>query len=297
MKVDPAVSVFIPVFNGGRILSRALESVLAQTVRPCEILVLDDGSEDDSAAVAERYANRDGGKSGEGCKVVRLPHQGVYAVRGKALEMIHGQWFFNLDADNWIEPDFIAKSLEVAERAGPETAFVYPDRLLEGRFHGRVRVPEFDIGLFRTGNFVDMNSLVRTDAARAVGFDPAFNGGWGDYDFFLRLALAGHVGAAQHESPLHYSVSSESLSGRADVDFTLNRRRAIQISAKHAAFFGPDGTCRLLRRFSPGAAARMRVVHLIREGRLFHAAREGAAFFARHPLQSLDFLWRWRNLP
>ena len=288
MKEGPTVSVFIPVFNGGRMLPRAIESVLAQTLPPCEILVLDDGSEDDSAAVAGRYADR-------GVRVCRLSHQGVYAVRGKALEMVRGDWFFNLDADNWIEPDFLERSLEVAAAAGSDTAFVYPDRELEGRFRGRVRVPEFDIGLFRRSNFVDMNSLVRTDAARAVGFDPAFNGGWGDYDFFLRLALAGHVGAAQHRSPLHYTVSGTSLSGRADADLLLNRRRAERMAAKHAAFFGPDGARRLLRRFSPGAAARMRVVHLLREGRPFRAVREGAVLFARHPLQCLDFLWR--NLP
>ena len=270
MVKGPTISVFIPVFNGGRTLSHAIESVLAQTCPPCETLVFDDGSQDDSAAVADRYADR-------GVRVFRLSHQGVYAVRDKALETVRGDWFFNLDADNWIEPEFLERNLEVIGMVGPDTAFVYPDRVLEGRYRGRVRAPEFDIGLFRKGNFVDMNALVRTDAARAVGFDPAFNGGWGDYDFFLRLALAGHAGLAQHRSPLHYAVSSASLSGRADVDLLLNRRRAERIAAKHAAFFGPDGARRLLRRFSPGAAARMRVMHLLREGRPFRALREEGA--------------------
>ncbi len=286
-----SVSVVIPVYGEASYLRRAIDSALAQTVKPLEILVADDGSPDGApASIARRY--------GPLVRYVRFPHQGVYSLRRDILREVRGRWFFNLDSDNWIEPDFLEKSLAAALDAGGgrdgAVAFVYPDRVLEGRFRGRVRVPEFDIRRFRSGNFVDMNCLVRTDCAREAGFDPAFNDGWGDYDFFLRLALAGHCGAAQHRSPLHYEVREEGLTGRAERDLFLNRIRASRMASKHLAFFGEEGATRLVRYFSPGAAARMRVVHLLREGRPVRAVSEAVRLFAAHPARCLDFLWRRR---
>ena len=286
-----SVSVVIPVYGETAYLRRAIDSALAQTVKPLEIIVTDDGSPDGApASIARRY--------GPLVRYERFPHQGVYTLRRDILREVRGRWFLNLDSDNWIEPDFLEKSLAAALDAGGgrdgAVAFVYPDRVLEGRFRGRVRVPEFDIRRFRSGNFVDMNCLVRTDCAREAGFDPAFNDGWGDYDFFLRLALAGHCGAAQHRSPLHYEVREEGLTGRAERDLFLNRIRASRMASKHLAFFGEEGATRLVRYFSPGAAARMRVVHLLREGRPVRAVSEAVRLFAAHPARCLDFLWRRR---
>ena len=284
---DESVSVVIPVYGETEYLRRAIDSALAQSVKPLEVIVADDGSPDGApASLARRY--------GPLVRYVRFPHGGVYSLRRDVLREVRGRWFLNLDSDNWIEPDFLERCLEAATNAGPGTAFVYPDRVLSGRFRGRVRVPEFDIRRFRGGNFVDMNSLVRTALAREAGFDPAFNDGWGDYDFFLRLSLSGYCGVAQHRSPLHYEVRADGLTGRAETDLFLNRTRASRMASKHRAFFGEDGAARLVRYFSPGASARMRVVHQLREGRPARAVSDAVRLFLSHPAWCLDFLWRRR---
>ena len=85
------ISVFIPTYNYAAFLPQAIESVLAQTLPPVEIVVADDGSTDDTAAVVARYADR--------VAYRRFEHRGVYALRDAMIRDVQGDWFFNLDAD------------------------------------------------------------------------------------------------------------------------------------------------------------------------------------------------------
>lgn len=90
------VSVIIPVLNGGKFLAEAIESILTQTVRPFEILVVDDGSTDDTETVAKRF-NRD-------IRYVYQDSSGVAAARNKGLELAQGEIIGFLDADDiWLK--------------------------------------------------------------------------------------------------------------------------------------------------------------------------------------------------
>jgi glycosyltransferase involved in cell wall biosynthesis len=93
----PRFSVIIPNFNNGITLSRAIESVLAQTFAAHEIIVVDDGSTDDSRAVAESY--------GERVRYFWQNNQGVSAARNYGVEMATGDWLAFLDADDEYYPN------------------------------------------------------------------------------------------------------------------------------------------------------------------------------------------------
>lgn len=226
------MSVVIPTYNYASFLPQAIESVLAQTVKPLEILVGDDGSTDDTAAVAARY--------GDAVKYRRFSHVGVYALRQAMLPEIRGDWFLNLDADNWIEPDFLEQmsSAIQANEADGALAFAYPDMQRFGISYGRVERPEFDAQRLKTGNYIDMNSVIRVDVARKFGFDPAFNSGQGDYDFFLTLAKNGYRGMRVPDALLHYRVHGGSISQ--GVGRRGDQRRIMgRIVRKHRNFFSP----------------------------------------------------------
>jgi len=93
----PTFSVIIAVYNGAATLSRAIDSVLAQSYPPLEIIVVDDGSTDETATVAQRYRDP-----------VRYFHQdnaGVSAARNTGARMAHGEWLAFLDADDWYYAD------------------------------------------------------------------------------------------------------------------------------------------------------------------------------------------------
>jgi len=94
--VDVEISVVVPVFNGGRVLGDALGSVLGQTHPPLEIVVVDDGSTDDSAAIAERHA--------PAVACLRRPHAGPAAARNAGVAQACAEWIAFLDADDRWEP-------------------------------------------------------------------------------------------------------------------------------------------------------------------------------------------------
>ncbi|MDD4933225.1 MAG: glycosyltransferase family A protein [Methylacidiphilaceae bacterium] len=86
----------IPVFNGARFLAQAIESVLAQSLRSLEVIVVDDGSTDRTPELLEGYRDR--------VVVLRQSNQGAAAARNRVLLEAKGEWIQYLDADDYLEP-------------------------------------------------------------------------------------------------------------------------------------------------------------------------------------------------
>jgi len=106
------ISVVIPAYNAARFLPRCLESVFAQTLKPLEVIVVDDGSTDNTAAVAEEL----------GATVLRRPNGGPGAARNAGIQFATGEWIALLDADDL----WAAEKLErQAACIRPETVLVY----------------------------------------------------------------------------------------------------------------------------------------------------------------------------
>lgn len=220
------VSVLIPTRNYGNYLPRAIESALSQTVKPVEIIVADDGSTDNTPSIVARYGDR--------VTYRRFSHRGVYGIRNAMLKEMRGEWFLNLDADDWIDGDFLCRALDLVNKAADPArlAFVYPDIRWFGEKDELVIYPDFDPILLRHGNYVVMSSLIRLDVAREVGFDAAFNDGWGDYDFFLSLVEKGFYGVRLPGGLMHVRVHAASMGGRIRSTYRYIRL-AERIIAKH----------------------------------------------------------------
>jgi glycosyltransferase involved in cell wall biosynthesis len=106
----PLVSVVIPVWNVVRLLPRCLDSLLAQTHRPLEIIVVDDGSTDGSLEVMLGYHGRH-----PEIQVVTQRHRGIGPARNAGVSIAHGEYVFFVDADDWVEPEFVADLVGIAE--------------------------------------------------------------------------------------------------------------------------------------------------------------------------------------
>lgn len=91
----PLVSVIVPVYNGERFLAAALESVLAQDYEPLEVIVVDDGSEDGSAAIARSFT---------GVVYLYQPNQGPSAARNAGIAAARGEFLAFFDADDLMMP-------------------------------------------------------------------------------------------------------------------------------------------------------------------------------------------------
>src|SRR5215212_8886473 len=111
---SPLVSVVIPCYNQAHFLGEAIESVLAQSHPNFEIIVVDDGSPDDTSEVAARYP---------GVRLVRQENQGLSGARNAGLARSEGEYVVFLDSDDRLLPEALEAHLEHLETR-PECAFV-----------------------------------------------------------------------------------------------------------------------------------------------------------------------------
>jgi glycosyltransferase involved in cell wall biosynthesis len=193
----PQISVVIPTYNGAHYLGAAIASVLAQTFQDCEIIVVDDGSTDDTATVLGAFENR--------LIYRQQPHSGRPAcARNVGLQIASGQYIAFLDADDLFEPERLAMHV-AALQAHPDWALVYSDAeyfkdegselgsLLNGRapFTGQVFFP-----LLMSNFIVTCGATVRKNCLAEIGFfdeDPRL-AGVEDYDLWLRIAARHPMG-------------------------------------------------------------------------------------------------------
>lgn len=100
--MKPAISVIVPVFNMETLLSRCLDSLLAQTFGDFEVLIVDDGSTDRSPRICDDYADRD-----SRVKVLHKKNGGVASARQTGLDTAIGEFVIHVDPDDWVEPTML----------------------------------------------------------------------------------------------------------------------------------------------------------------------------------------------
>jgi glycosyltransferase involved in cell wall biosynthesis len=189
----PRVSVIIPAYNAQAFLERAIRSVERQTFTDLEILVVDDGSTDGTAEVADSFA---------GVRCVRRPHLGEAATRNQGLEEARGELVAFLDADDEWLPEKLARQLEFMD--GLQSSLSYTDSYVDRgdrqqRYsalalphRGQILGPLIDDWLDQA--FITNNTVVASrDLLRGVGgfeseLPTASNA---DYGLWLKLALRG----------------------------------------------------------------------------------------------------------
>ncbi|HKI34885.1 MAG TPA: glycosyltransferase family A protein [Gemmataceae bacterium] len=193
----PLVSAIIPVYNGEKYLRKSIESVLAQSYDPIELIVVDDGSSDGSAELAS--------SCDWGLRLIRQPNGGVAAARNTGIGAAHGDLIAFLDQDDWWLPQKVDRQVEcfradaslglvhtatvhyddtrsaLAGSSGPATSY------LMGRC--------YDLLLLRNGIY-NSSVMVSRKALDAVGLlDTAIEGNTvQDYDLWLRIAKAFPLG-------------------------------------------------------------------------------------------------------
>ena len=118
----PQVSVIMPAYNAGRFLEKAIRSVMAQTVTNWELLVLDDGSSDDTLIIAQRLAQADS-------RIRVLPNEcnmGVAKTRNRGLDLCRGEYVALLDSDDgWYPQNLSYCSYAIVDVAGEKTRADY----------------------------------------------------------------------------------------------------------------------------------------------------------------------------
>ena len=207
------ISVIIPAWNAAETIAETLESLLAQTYSSWEAIVVDDGSSDETAAIAASFAERDAR-----IRVISQPQGGVSAARNAGIALARYDWLLFLDADDWILPQHLERMTD-ALMSNPDLDAVHcgwTRVASDGKLDAEQRCHQsgelFDV-FARTNAFATTSvCVVRRSLVEAVGgFDPSFFTS-GDWDLWQRIARTGAYFGAIPDALVRYRMRMDSLS-------------------------------------------------------------------------------------
>lgn len=217
IQAEPLVSVIVPAYNAEATISATLASVAQQSHRSLEILIVDDGSTDATASIAQAFCDQD-----QRARLVSQENNGVAAARNRGLALACGDFVAPLDADDLWHPDKLARQISLARESGAdfvscwfrdidETDAVWRDGP-QPRHSGTVYLRML------MSNFVGNGSalLVRREAALQVrGYDESLRaeGRQGCEDILFQIRLAEHhIGAVVPAYLVGYRKRSGAMS-------------------------------------------------------------------------------------
>ena len=136
----PVLTITMPVYNVEKYLKRGIESVLNQRYTNIELIIVDDGSTDDSGKICDYYAGVD-----NRIKVIHQKNQGLVTAREVALENASGDYIGFVDPDDWVEEDFFEKIIEEMERTESSIGvggyvLEYEDGNIQNRFKNKKNI-------------------------------------------------------------------------------------------------------------------------------------------------------------
>ena len=210
----PAVSVIMPAYNVEPYIGMAMGSALAQTFTDLELIVVDDGSTDGTAAIVAELARCD-----DRVRLIRQSNRGLAGARNTALRAGRGDFFALLDSDDLWHREFLSEQLAILN-ARPEVDIVTGNAwCLGGGRNGRLARPYPDARpqpdlavIIGDERAVFIMSVFRRRVYETVGlFDESLRTNE-DYEFWLRAAIAG-LRFSRNDRPLgHYRLRTDSLS-------------------------------------------------------------------------------------
>ncbi|MEI9978128.1 MAG: glycosyltransferase family A protein [Edaphobacter sp.] len=206
-----SISVVIPAYNASRYIAETLESVLKQTVAADEILVVDDGSTDETASIAEQF--------GLPVRVIRRQNSKLSATRNAGVQEAAGEWIAFIDADDLWESSKLERQMEELMRyPGADLCYTGRRLLIQNEESVRlgqvVKVPpasRIRESLFQGTTFLPSSVVIRRSTLMAVGGFDTKCIYVEDWDLWLRLLHWGAKFVDCQEPLVQYRIHSNSM--------------------------------------------------------------------------------------
>ncbi|WP_440897998.1 glycosyltransferase family 2 protein [Amphibacillus sp. Q70] len=243
------VSIVMPAYNCEKYIVEAINSVLAQTYQNWELLVLDDGSKDNTLQIINEFGEKDS-------RVRPLQNEknmGVSATRNKGIDLATGDWIAFLDSDDLWEPSKLEKQLEISGRYLAEFLFTGSSYINEEGepFKGIFEVPErVTYKKLRKHNVISCSSvLVKKKYFENIKMEK--DDMHEDYAVWLRILKLGVTAYGLNEPLLVYRISKNSKSGNKlkTVKMTYRVFRFIGINPIGSAYFMLRHTLASVRKY------------------------------------------------
>ena len=240
------VSILIPAYNVEKYLSQCLDSVCNQTYRDIEIIVINDGSNDNTWTILSQYAKKD-----TRIKSFSRENKGVAITRNELLDRATGDFVLFVDSDDWIEPDMISTLVEVCEKNSVELAMCRnvigdstPNKTSQDIivWEGKTILEKFLEHRELTGSL--WNKLIRRDLFDGIRFQPGI--GYGEdamvmWDILNRTEKIKYTKKELYHyrmndtSISHQGLSESKMSVIPVWEYISNSKSAIQNNLTHQA--------------------------------------------------------------
>jgi glycosyltransferase involved in cell wall biosynthesis len=208
---EAEVTVIITLYNYENMVEETLDSVFHQTLRPLNLVIVDDHSNDNSLVVAEQWMCNHAGRFNQMKLVHHLKNQGLGKTRNTAFRHADTPFVFVLDADNIIYPNALEKLLKGLKNTSASFAYSYLEHFGDVSKVGGLK--QWEPRQLQFGNTIDAMVLMRKSAwEKASGYseDMPYNG-WEDYELWFKIAEFGGWGVRLPEILCRYRVHLDSM--------------------------------------------------------------------------------------
>jgi glycosyltransferase involved in cell wall biosynthesis len=241
------ISIIVPCYNQGMYLKETIQSALASSYRPIEILIINDGSTDNSLALAKALEAQH-----PEVRVLDQANAGVTKARNAGIAAAQGEYILPLDGDDLISPCYIEQGLAILATR-PEVKVVYCQA---EKFSDSGRKPwklkPFSLQQLAKDNMIFVSALFRKADALAVGgFSEDMQLGREDWEFWIKLLKNGG-GVVQLPLVGFYYRLTPTSKRKKTGGTTFKKARIAYLNAKHADFFERElnGPLRIQRTWS-----------------------------------------------
>jgi glycosyltransferase involved in cell wall biosynthesis len=209
--MEPLVSIVIPLYNQGEFLSDSVGSVLSQTYKNIEVIIVEDGSTDGTTPdIADKFQSNI-------VRVIHKKNEGLAMARNTGIEDSKGEFVIPLDADDKLDPTFVEKTISSIQENN-NIAVVYTDQMFFGEENKIMEMKDFDFSYLLVQNHVSVCSLIRKSmfekvkSVNGVGYNPNMKFGYEDWDFWISVGELGGEFRCVHEPLFHYRKRASSMS-------------------------------------------------------------------------------------
>ena len=224
------VSVIMPCYNDGKYVEEAVESVFAQTYKNIELIVIDDGSdEQETIDILNRLGDR--------IVLLKTNHLRPAGARNYGITRATGKYILPVDSDDKIDSTYVAKAVEILEK-NQNIGVVYCEADLFGEKSGKWDLPSYSFDKMLLDNVVFVTALFyREDWEKVGGFNTHMLAGMEDYDFWLAILALGKEIYQIPEILFHYRIKPVSRTTGFQSDYVQMQATYRQIYDNHKEFF------------------------------------------------------------
>ena len=229
--MEDLISVIVPVYNVEKYIKKCIDSIINQTYKNIEIILIDDGSKDNSGKICDEYKEID-----KRVFVIHKNNEGVSIARNIGIEMAKGQWISFIDSDDWIEENYLEKMFNTARTKNADVVLcaynrIWKDRVERINFTNNKKSyssKEYLINSLnpQTGFGFCHMKLIKSDVIKDIRFNQSLKVG---EDAFFNIELSNNIKKAVivEKNIYNYRFNDNSLVRKYDKDYVTKYYNAV----------------------------------------------------------------------